>query len=408
MRVLHRAIQHGLIQACHDCSEGGIGVAVAEMCLAGRRGAELDLSVVPGAAAMVRDDALLFSESICRFVVEVRPADRETFEKLITGIPHAVIGHVLDENDLHIRGRRVTDRIPVADLENAWRGQPAAVPPATIPPLPPAARPRPVRTLPKRIGLPQVIILHANGSNRDHDAALACEVAGGQAEIVHINQITQGEKHLLDYHMLVIPGGFSYGDDLGAGTLWALNLQYRLGDEMRRFVESGRPVFGICNGFQVLVKAGLLPGPEFVSTSERPVTLAPNESDQFECRWVYLKPNPASPSLFTAGLNELIYCPVAHGEGRLAARDETVLNAVWNAGLAALTYVQADGSPTSYPGNPNGSAWGIAGLCNPAGNVLGMMPHPENHIFPWQHPRWHRGESGFIGLRLFENGLRSA
>jgi phosphoribosylformylglycinamidine synthase len=248
-----------------------------------------------------------------------------------------------------------------------------------------------------------VLVLHATGTNRDREAALACELAGADPEVVHVNQLLNGERRLVDYHMLVIPGGFSYGDDLGAGTLWALDLYHRLGEKVDRFVASGRPVLGICNGFQALVKAGLLPGWD---GSERAVTLAPNTSARFECRWVYLRPNPNTPCLFTAGLDDLIYCPVAHAEGRLATRDAGTLTALQTEGLVALSYVDANGEPTGYPGNPNGSAWGIAGLCNPAGNVFGLMPHPEDHIFPWQHPRWHRGEAGMPGLRLFENGVR--
>jgi len=138
----------------------------------------------------------------------------------------------------------------------------------------------------------------------------------------------------------------------------------------------------------------------------RSVTLAPNESGQFECRWVYLQPNPNSPSLFTDGLDELITCPVAHGEGRVAVRDAAVLDTLHAQGLVALTYVNAAGGTAAYPSNPNGSVTNIAGLCNAQGNVLGLMPHPENHIFPWQHPRHHRGERGLTGLALFENALK--
>jgi phosphoribosylformylglycinamidine synthase len=251
------------------------------------------------------------------------------------------------------------------------------------------------------------LILHANGTNRDHEAALACERAGGAPEIVHVNQILSGEKRLLDYRMLVIPGGFSYGDDLGAGALWALDLHNRFSDDVTRFVESGRPVLGICNGFQALVKSGLLPGADLLRDGQRTVTLTHNDSGRFECRWVYLKPNPANRSLFTDGLDEWIYCPVAHGEGRLAVRDPAALDALVAANLIALTYVKPDGSPADYPGNPNGSALGIAALTNRAGNVMGLMPHPEDHISPWQHPRWQRGEGGMSGLRLFENGIRN-
>jgi phosphoribosylformylglycinamidine synthase len=259
-----------------------------------------------------------------------------------------------------------------------------------------------------RTSTPRELILHAAGANRDHDAARACELAGGAPEIVHVNQLLAGERRLADYHMLVIPGGFSYGDDLGAGTLWALDLRRRLGDAVTRFIADGRPVLGICNGYQTLVKAGLLPGTEWARGAGRPITLTHNASGHFECRWVHLQPNPHSPSLFTSGLTEPIYCPVAHGEGRLVARDEATLSALWGAGLSALTYVADDGGPAAYPANPNGSDRAIAGLCNPAGNVLGLMPHPENHVFPWQHPRGYAGDSGLSGLRLFQNGIRFA
>ncbi|MEZ4518629.1 MAG: phosphoribosylformylglycinamidine synthase I [Chloroflexota bacterium] len=252
------------------------------------------------------------------------------------------------------------------------------------------------------------MILHANGTNRDRDAAMACDLAGGDPEIVHLNQLRSGERNLLDYHMLVVPGGFSYGDDLGAGVLWAVDLGQRgeatLGDALARFVQEGRPVLGICNGFQTLVKAGLLPGDH---DGPRPVTLTHNASGHFECRWVYLEPNPNSPSLFTKGLTSGILCPVAHGEGRLLARDKATLDRLEADNLITLTYSTLDSSLATYPANPNGSALNIAGLSNAAGNVLGLMPHPENHIFPWQHPRAHRGETGLMGLRLFENGVRA-
>ncbi|HXF70870.1 MAG TPA: phosphoribosylformylglycinamidine synthase I, partial [Thermoflexus sp.] len=254
---------------------------------------------------------------------------------------------------------------------------------------------------------PRVLILQAPGTNRDREAALACEQAGGEPEIVPLSRLLRGERDLMDYAMLVLPGGFSYGDDLGAGSLWALDLRLRLGEALERFIASGRPVLGICNGFQALVKAGLLPGPEFLEPDgTRMVTLAPNASGRFECRWVYLRANSRSPCLFTEGLDDLLYCPVAHGEGRFLARSEAILDRLEAQGLVALTYVDPFGQPAGYPFNPNGSQRGIAGICNPAGNVLGLMPHPEDHIFPWQHPRWHRGESGRLGLILFQNALR--
>ena len=293
---------------------------------------------------------------------------------------------------------------------------------------------------------PRIMILHATGSNRDREAAFACELAGGAPEIVHVNQVAAGERHLLDAQMLVLPGGFSYGDDLGAGKLWAVALRYRLGNELQAFVDSGRPVLGICNGFQVLVKAGLLPGlndplrfapgpsesgmlnDEFrkdhssfstpSSSFSQEATLTRNDSARFECRWVTLQPQAGSPCVFTKGLDQAILCPVAHGEGKFVARDEETLARIEQQGLVALRYARpreamessssASSNNVGYPWNPNGSQSDIAGVCNPQGTVFGLMPHPEDHILPEQHPLRHRGERGLLGLPLFVNGVRYA
>ncbi len=261
---------------------------------------------------------------------------------------------------------------------------------------------------------PKVLILHANGTNRDGDAATACRLAGGEAEIVHVNQLLSGDRDLLAYHVLLIPGGFSYGDDLGAGVLWAADLQFLFGEMVQRFVDDGRPVLGICNGFQALVKSGLLPGPPFSSGSSlvedlnRALTLTDNERAHFECRWVHLAPQANTRSIFIKELDAPIFCPVAHGEGRIAVRSPRAARDLLERGLVALTYTAAEGETAGYPANPNGSLLDIAGLCNEAGNVLGLMPHPEDHIFPWQHPRWRRGESGLDGLRLFERIIKFA
>ena len=264
-----------------------------------------------------------------------------------------------------------------------------------------------------RVNKPKVLILHANGTNRDRDALLACELAGGDPEIVHVTQLMNQERGLLDYHMLIVPGGFSYGDDLGAGVLWAQDLRRKLGVDLQKFIDNGRPVLGICNGFQTLVKAGVLPDADWspdvrAAHTDRAITLTYNQKGKFECRWVYLKPVTNSPCLFTEGITEPIHCPVAHGEGRVVATNDVVLQQLINDGLAPLIYVDAQGKPAGYPVNPNGSSYNIAGLCNPMGNVFGLMPHPENHVFPWQHPRFRRGEQGMDGLRLFKNGIKFA
>jgi phosphoribosylformylglycinamidine synthase len=252
---------------------------------------------------------------------------------------------------------------------------------------------------------PKVLILHATGTNRDPDAARAVELAGGQPVIRHVNQLRAQPAQLQSFQMLILPGGFSYGDALGAGRLLSADLNWLFQDDLASFVETGKPVLGICNGFQALVKSGWLPR---LPGDVPQATLTYNASNRFECRWVWLEPNPVSPCVFTRGLDERVYCPVAHGEGRFVPRDDGVLAALQANQQIAFTYVGPDGSPAKYPDNPNGSSADIAGICNLQGNILGLMPHPENHIHPWQHPRWTRGQAGNLGLALFERGVRYA
>lgn len=261
---------------------------------------------------------------------------------------------------------------------------------------------------------PQVLILQATGTNRDPDAAAAIELAGGTPVIMHINELHANPAHLHDYQMLVLPGGFSYGDALGAGRLLAADMRWLFQDEMARFVEADKPVIGICNGFQALVKSGWLPGAPplvFPPTGGDEVgraTLTRNAFNHFECRWVWLEPNPDSVCVFIRGLTEAIHCPVAHGEGRFVPRDDGVLADLRANGQIVVTYTTADGGEPEYPDNPNGSVADIAGVCNARGNVFGLMPHPEDHIFPQQHPRYARGERGNLGLHLFERGIQYA
>jgi phosphoribosylformylglycinamidine synthase I len=254
---------------------------------------------------------------------------------------------------------------------------------------------------------PRVLILQATGTNRDGDTAAAVEMAGGRPVVRHINALCARPAELHDCQMLILPGGFSYGDALGAGRLWAADLRWLFQAELARFVESGKPVLGICNGFQALVKSGWLPWPPDGESPALPgATLTRNESNRFECRWVWLAPDPDSPCVFTRGLDRSLFCPVAHGEGRFVT-DAAGLARLRAGHQMALVYVTADGGPAGYPDNPNGSIAGIAGVCDPGGTILGLMPHPENHIVPEQHPRWTRERSSTC-LPLFEQGIRYA
>ena len=265
---------------------------------------------------------------------------------------------------------------------------------------------------------PSILILHASGTNRDGEAARACELAGGAPEIVHLNQLRAGERRLADYDMLLLPGGFSYGDALGAGARWALDLHVFFHDQIQEFVASGKPVLGICNGFQVLVKAGILPG-AFAETpalsrrsplapiGARRVTLTENASGHFECRWVHLRANPRATASWLRAVDELIFCPVAHGEGNFQVADLAALTELETHDLVAFRYVNADGQAVAgaYPLNPNGSVADIAGICNVQGNVVGLMPHPEDHLLPIQNPRRRNDQ---LGLALFQAFVAAA
>lgn len=256
---------------------------------------------------------------------------------------------------------------------------------------------------------PKILILHASGTNRDAEAARACELAGGAPQIAHMNQLRAGEVQLADFAALLLPGGFSYGDALGAGARLALDLQVHLADQLQDFVATGRPVLGICNGFQTLVKCGLLPGSpgDQSDATPRRVTLTENAAGRFECRWVHLAPNRQGRAAWLADLDDLIFCPVAHGEGNFQVKDDATRRQLEEDGLVCFRYVNADGAPSNgdYPLNPNGSAGDIAGICNYAGNVVGLMPHPEDHILPIQNPL---GRQDRLGLPLFTAFVRAA
>lgn len=256
---------------------------------------------------------------------------------------------------------------------------------------------------------PKTLILRTAGTNCDGETAHAFELAGADAERVHINRVL-GNPYLVDaYQIIAIPGGFSYGDDIAAGKILANQIVHHLGDALQRFVESGRPVIGICNGFQVLVKTNLLPGP-VAGRPGQTSTLAHNDGGRFIDRWVHVAPRPSS-CIWTAKVPSVIELPIAHGEGKFIPADESVRRALWENGQVALTYSRPDGSPANgaNPYNPNGSVDDIAGVCDATGLVLGLMPHPERYVDPLQHPAWtrqnplpQRGQ----GWHFFANAVR--
>ena len=239
----------------------------------------------------------------------------------------------------------------------------------------------------------KTLILRAPGTNCDAETVFAFQQAGAVVTSVHVNQLIRREQRLSDYQIMVIPGGFTYGDDIAAGKVLANELRLKLGEDIIRFIEAGGLILGICNGFQVLVKAGILPEPS-AGGSPR-LTLADNDSGRFECRWVHLGVNKESPCVFTKGMDSL-YLPVAHGEGKVVADPELLpeLNVV-------LYYTDEYGnSKAGYPHSPNGSVDNIAGICDASGRVFALMPHPERHIRGTQHPQWTR-----LGAREYGDGF---
>lgn len=250
---------------------------------------------------------------------------------------------------------------------------------------------------------PRSLILRAPGINCDEETAAAWELAGAQVESWHVSRILEEPQALTRFQILTIPGGFSYGDDLGAGRILAARL-HSLGDALRTFRDRGGLMLGICNGFQVLVKAGLLPG----ASSKTPVTLARNESGHFESRWVRLAPTPGLSPFITDP--EPIELPVAHGEGRFLTADPAIVPALQAAGQVVLRYIDESGNATqAYPANPNGSVAALAGLCDSTGRVFGLMPHPERYVDPFHHPRWTRlgAKPEGDGLRIFRSAVHS-
>ncbi len=261
----------------------------------------------------------------------------------------------------------------------------------------------------------KAIVITGNGTNCESEAAHACTLGGfDEARIVHISELLAGDVRLDEFHFLNLTGGFLDGDDLGSAKAQANRLKYakvddlaeHLIDQLLRFIADGKPILGVCNGFQLMVKMGLLPALDGRLLHQE-ATLTFNDCGRFQDRWVYLKTNPASPSIFTRGIEKGIYLPIRHGEGKFVAASSEVLARIEDRNLAVFKYSDAAyQAPTmAFPENPNGSENAIAGLCDETGLLMGLMPHPEAFVHYTTHPRWTRAvlpEEG-DGLILFRN-----
>lgn len=268
-------------------------------------------------------------------------------------------------------------------------------------------KPAPTMTLPARETPPNAVralVLRSAGTNCDGETVRGLELAGATTSLLHLNEVARDPALLADQELVVLPGGFSYGDYLAAGRVFGLELRQRLFEPLQRFIAEGGLVVGICNGFQILVELGLFEP----DAPERSIALTDNASNRFECRWITLRAEAGRAAWLAPG--ELMPVPVAHGEGRFVVREREVLEGLFARGQVALTYAdparpeRAPAGPDAellpYPLNPNGSIANIAGITDPTGRVLGLMPHPERNLAPWNHPQWTR-----LGARREGEGL---
>ena len=258
---------------------------------------------------------------------------------------------------------------------------------------------------------PRILILRAPGTNCDQETAFAFETAGGRPEVVHLNRLLESPKLAANFQVLAIPGGFSYGDDISAGRIFGNQIRHHLRECLEEFKAAGKLIIGICNGLQILVKSGVL----LPDRADEPIaTLTLNDSGKFEDRWVNLSVQ-GEKCIFLHGIEQM-YLPIAHAEGKFVTRDEATLNRLDSAGQLVLRYALDPNAsnPQStirntqvpYPANPNGAQRNVAGLCDETGRVFGLMPHPERHIDPTQHPRWTREQRDRgDGLAVFENAV---
>lgn len=251
----------------------------------------------------------------------------------------------------------------------------------------------------------KALILTGYGINCENESKYAIEKSGGNADIYHLNKVIENPKLLENYNMLMVPGGFSFGDDLGSGKVFGNKMKFKLKDQLSDFVKAQKLVLGVCNGFQILVKMGLLPEPDF----QQRVTLINNDSGHYEDRWVILKGNLKSPCVFSKGIDYLLV-PVRHGEGKFVPQNEETLKSIIANEQIVFQYVDETGNTNApFPYNPNGSVMGIAGICDKSGRIFGLMPHPEAFNIPQNCPYWVKGNvKEALGLKVFKNAVEYA
>jgi len=253
---------------------------------------------------------------------------------------------------------------------------------------------------------PRVLIITGDGLNCERETAWAFSLAGADPHLVHITDILNRQKRLADYAGLAFIGGFSNGDHLGAGTVQAGRFRHSLREDLKRFIGEGKPIIGICNGFQTIVKMGILPGnPDDLNSWTRTATITVNDSGKFEDRWVHLAVDPACRCIWTRGLKRL-FLPVRHGEGKFHMGNDRLLDQLQGNAQVAARYTTPEGLPTQeYPFNPNGSQRAIAAVCDATGLIFGLMPHPEGYLSAYNHPSWTRQAALDLSLPQEGDGL---
>jgi len=259
----------------------------------------------------------------------------------------------------------------------------------------------------------RVLVLTGLGLNCEVETEVGFRLAGASPERVHLLDVLDGSRRLGEFGVIAFVGGFAFGDHMGAGFVLANKIRWRLYDQLVEFIENGGLALGICNGFQTMVRLGMLPGFDREYRTPR-ATLAPNDRLGYRDAWIELGFDPSSPCLWTRGLDRMPL-PTRHGEGKFVVESEAVLERLEANRQIAARYVDADGKPTeTWPHNPNGSPHGIAGICDPSGRLFGLMPHPDAYLYPFHHPRWthrHAGEASGregAGLAIFRNGVEAA